>query len=171
MAELPVLNHTLDMTPGEVGAIWSESVPMPFASERDDPEDATRIRLSNDGAWVVRRHAPAELSAEQVVENANVEFNRLRELGLNVVTFAHVPSVTERHVFTVTPWISEIAKCKRSEFRHKVAPIIDSYVQATEELPVRLDHAELYMHQQYSALTSDRTPFLHDVDPYFSPTP
>lgn len=165
-----ILNNRFLVSSEEAGRLWVDGKPM--APRRTLSSE--RIRRSENGLWVIRLHDPtlepasrtacSEASAEKIIGDANAEFTRLQEAGVDVISRAHAPSVLGRKVFTITPWIEGLRPCTYAEFREVVHPRLENYFLAARAVGIEPRHGELAATRQYSGVLDIPQVFLHDVD-------
>lgn len=162
---VPLLNESFEISPEEAVELWAEGVEMPPAPDRGRM-DTDRIRRSADGSWVVRRdrHKGTFPSHDHTAEWALEQFERLQELGLNVISRGMTPSPEGETLVTVTPWLPDMMRCSEDILRTVVTPVLSRYFAGAVAGSIIL--ADLRKGHQYSQLRSTGDVLLHDTDPY-----
>lgn len=164
------INESFELSATEAGRLWADALPMP-ASARRHVDAQKRIRMSENGQWVIRMHDLSlepyplnEMTSEEVSLTASAEFERLQSCDIDVISRGVTASALGRCVFTVTPWITGLSLCTPELFRTYIQPKLGDYNRGPFKGPV-LPPEELARHEQYSVLSPVLPqPFLHDVD-------
>ncbi len=139
---------------------------MPAEAELEE-EAETRIRRSEDGEWVIRLNKTPTIRAAVVREVVIREYERLADLGMYVLAFESVPSISEKRLFTITPWVPDLVVCSEDRYNQTVKPVVDVYHAQTAGLRKQgvLSVHELGHHKQYFDPADLPKPVNHDVDP------
>jgi hypothetical protein len=167
------LNQELDVSPHTAESLWRSC----HMYVNDQSQHAL---ISADNQWVIRKRAYPDayypdglnIKAPQLCETAKKAFNELRVLGINVITHAFTPSLDNNHIYTVSPYVPGLRKCPNSDYRSHIAPLLGEYFKSillrTEECQDRVEPflEDVDRATQFSKLSADGVPFLHDVDPY-----
>lgn len=159
------LNERFEVSAEEATQLWISGQPMPIESRR--AASADRIRLSENGAWVVKLdYNPSEtLDAEAACEHADIEFDRMQEAGVPIISNARTPSMTGTRIFTVTPAIEGIQRCDYGLFKAEIYPFLKRYFKEARDAGIKPKVDELACSSQCSvAPLLSEAPFLHDVD-------
>ena len=138
--------------------------------------DVNRMRLSENGKWVVRlsEFPYQRLDSETYCATARREFGRLRQLGLKVISFTNAPGLHPKEVITITPWIPQLEDITAEQYGKYVKPPLLQYYQEAEQRryagPPYIT-GDIITAQQYSTVQGEETPLLHDVDPFLHSGP
>lgn len=168
--EVPPANAAIPISPHAAARLWSEGVALPEEADnypRWYHPSPSRILRSADGKWVIRRQYPPlssdVLSAHDTVSKALEEFERLQELGMDVISRGMTTSPMANTVLTISPWIPDLELCDVRTFSQDVEPLVDFYFsQRAGGVALR----DLDRDCQYSwcAETGGRL-LMHDPDP------
>lgn len=170
---VPLLGEAprLEISGHEAGRMWVDGVPLPHGTGRSDQFSWRHIRRSADGAWVVRMKETPEGEASARSDAANRDYERLASLGLRVLNRLTVPSVLDRRIFTISPWVPDMKPCPEEEY-WSVLPILRAFDEETRSERgsggLVLNPYELMDVDQHSWVDNPELPFLHDVDASFA---
>lgn len=109
----------------------------------------------------------SRLGAEAIIGETERELRRLQTLGQNVISHGLV-TLGGNEIATVTPYIDNLRKCSYADFSHHVSPRLLQYYQDAAILLPNLYLEDVSDNGQYSRLTEQGEPFLHDVEPYLA---
>lgn len=161
----------------DVAKLWDRgtllSATLPDAEFRTFTLPGKHVRRSDNGLWVIRQYLRPDASAESISEIAVKEYGRLAQLGLNILIFASVPAADNKKLFTITPWLEDLALCRDELYEAAVAPVLEAYTKEVSTLrrqgSLTLDIDDLMVAHQHSEVGEPIVPVLHDVDPRLVP--
>jgi hypothetical protein len=159
----PDINRILPVPPLEAQQLWERGRSMPASTDRHDPYYADRIRLSENGAWVVRLSRPHD--ALLTGSTAITEYARLRSHDVDHISFGNA-AISPRRLVTVTPWTEGLRGCTSQEYKESVQQSALGYFDEVSNLP---NHwylsTEIASPEQFSVHPELIRPFLVDVGP------
>lgn len=156
---LPDVNGTVTITADKALGMWEEGVPVP-SDEHGDLFGSRRV--SPDNKWFLKLSRPHH--ASDAARITTVEFERVKAMGLNVVSFANL-AISPRRVVTVTPYIDGLVNLDFVEYCEQVLPVWEKYYQQVinNDRKSFLSYDAVMVEQYYRAPSFDR-PFALDVE-------
>ncbi len=155
------VGEVFEVSPEAAAKLWAHGKAIPYIAG-----DTDTVR-SADGDWMVRRLG-LEGAAEHY-EDTEAELNRLRELGIHLISYATAITPEDNTFFRLSPWLPTIQPCPKDLYFDKVFPAINTYWQekvarlsAEPNRPLNF-LLDVDAHQQYSVLPeAPDEPFMHD---------
>jgi hypothetical protein len=164
IGDVAPLNESFEITISQASGLWLGG--MAVTGRKPNRLAPSRVRLSEDGQWLIRRNWPGNglRGIEDVPVVAQAEFERLQAAGVNVVSRGMAISFASASVLTVSPWLPDLERCQDGVFEDELSPKVQEYRRTTEPgSPVLKD---VYRASQYSYAPQLGEHALHDVDPY-----
>jgi hypothetical protein len=161
MKAVPPLNTNFNVTKSEAAKLWSSALPLDESRENYLRSD--RIRRSKNGNWVVRLNIRHD--AAKVGHLATREFQLLSRLGLDIVSYAHIP-LSARKLITISPWVPDISEATQQQYDREAKPVWADYYEIAQRQPSEpYLSSELSLPPNHSVQQGSHKPFLHVIDP------
>lgn len=158
------INESFEVTLDEARELWLGGVAV--TGRKPNRFARSRVRLSADGQWLLRRNWPSQslVAFKDIPAVAQAEFERLQETGINAVSRAMVASPASASILTVSPWLPDLEETPDETFAVEIAPRVNTYLASIGPGGIHL--GDVWRRAQYSYSSSLGLEALHDVDPY-----
>jgi hypothetical protein len=184
MSDISV-NQNLDICRDDIRYLWETGHPTEDAlglyGIGSFALDYIRSKRSNDGRWYIKLDTIKDptiedLSTEEICNQYDSELDRLKNLGLNVISYARA-IFPDRKNLTLTPWMEDVQFTSSHQYNSDITPKLKQYYKGwlkdyriTTSDNKRYYIVDITIPEQFTPISSGET-VLHDLDPLMSKSP